>query len=246
MRALPLSLGFCAALSACAPATQLAAPAAPSTAPSAASPAPPAAPPAEPSREPPAYEHRFENADQWARLFDDPARDAWQKPERVVAAMQIAPGMTVADIGAGTGYFEPHLSRAVGPSGKVLALDVEPDMVRHLRERAATEHLGNVEARQVKTDDPELPAASVDRVLIVDTWHHIPDRAAYTARLASALNSGGEVFVVDFRRDAHRGPPPEHRIAPEEVARELEAGGLTAHVVDAGLPEQYVVVGARR
>lgn len=264
MRALLLSLGFCAAASACASATQTAAPAAPpaaTAATTAASAAPPvapvasstasstppsAAPPAEPAHEPPAYQHRFQNADVWAKQFDDPARDAWQKPERVVAAMQIAPGMTVADIGAGTGYFEPHLSRAVGPSGKVLALDVEPDMVRHLQERAATAHLANVEARQVETGDPGLAAGSVDRVLIVDTWHHIPNRAAYTARLASALKSGGEVVVVDFRHDAHRGPPPEHRIPPEEVVRELQAGGLAAHVVDAGLPEQYVVVGARR
>ena len=195
--------------------------------------------------EPPAYEHRFEHAEQWVEEFDDPARDAWQKPELVVAAMQIAPGMTVADVGAGTGYFEPHLSRAVGPNGKVLALDVEPDMVRYLRERATREQLANVDTRQVASDDPGLPAASVDRVLVVDTWHHIANRAAYASRLAAALKPGGKVVVVDFRRDAQRGPPPEHRIAPEDVARELSAGGLGASVVDAGLPEQYVVTGTR-
>jgi ubiquinone/menaquinone biosynthesis C-methylase UbiE len=198
-----------------------------------------------PTPEPPAYEHRFEHAEQWAKEFDDPSRDSWQKPELVVAAMQIAPGMTVADIGAGTGYFEPHLSRAVGPNGRVLALDVEPDMVRYLIARAAREQLANVDARQVAPDDPALPAASVDRVLIVDTWHHIANRAAYASRLAVALKPGGEVIVVDFRRDAHRGPPPEHRIGPEEVARELAAGGLAVRVTDAGLPEQYVVVGTR-
>src|SRR5690348_4715148 len=82
--------------------------------------------------EPAPYAHRFEHAEAWSKEFDDPARDAWQKPDRVVAAMQIMFGMVVADVGAGTGYFEPHLSRAVGAAGKVLALDVEPDMVRHL------------------------------------------------------------------------------------------------------------------
>ena len=218
MRTFLFSLSFCAALAAC---TSTSTP------------------------EPPAYEHRFEHAEQWAKEFDDPSRDSWQKPELVVAAMQIAPGMTVADIGAGTGYFEPHLSRAVGPNGRVLALDVEPDMVRYLIARAAREQLANVEARQVAPDDPGLPAASVDRVLIVDTWHHIANRAAYASRLAAALKAGGEVIVVDFRRDAHRGPPPEHRIAPEEVARELSAGGLAVRVTDVGLPEQYVVVGTR-
>jgi SAM-dependent methyltransferase len=198
-----------------------------------------------PRSEPPAYRHRFEHAEEWARQFDDPSRDAWQKPDLVVAAMQIAPGMTVADIGAGTGYFESYLSRAVGPSGRVFALDIEPDMVRYLKDRASRERLGNVEARRVAPDDPGLPAASVDRVLVVDTWHHISNRAAYAAHLLAALKPGGQVFVVDFRRDAERGPPPEHRIDPEEVARELSAGGLVAHPIHAALPEQYVVVGAR-
>ena len=88
-----------------------------------------------------------------------------------------------------------------------------------------------------------LEPKSVDRILIVDTWHHIANRSLYTARLKAALRPFGQVVVVDFRREAHRGPPPEHRIAPDEVVRELEGGGLDARVVDAGLPEQYVVVG---
>ena len=196
--------------------------------------------------ETPAYHHRFEHAEQWAKDFDDPKRDAWQKPDDVVSAMRLAPGMVVADIGAGTGYFEPHLSRAVGTNGRVLALDVEPDMVAHLRERVSREHLENVDVRQVAPDDPGLALGSLDRVLIVDTWHHIGNRKAYASRLASALKAGGEVIVVDFRRDASRGPPPEHRIAPEEVASELSAAGLDARTVDAGLPEQYVVVASRR
>ncbi len=197
-----------------------------------------------PPPEPPAYQHRFEHAEEWAKEFDDPSRDAWQQPERVVAAMQLARGMAVADIGAGTGYFESHLSREVGSGGRVFALDVEPNMVSYLRDRAGREHLDNVETRQVTPDDPGLAVASVDRVLIVDTWHHIADRIAYAKRLRAALKPGGEVVVVDFRHDAHRGPPAEHRIAPEEVARELAAAGLHTRVVDAGLAEQYVVIGS--
>ncbi len=199
-----------------------------------------------PSAETPAYHHRFEHAEQWAKEFDDPSRDSWQQPERLIAAMQITPGMIVADIGAGTGYFEPHLSNAVGPTGKVMALDVEPDMVGHLRDRAARERLDNVEPRQVAPDDPGLGPASVDRVLIVDTWHHIANREAYASRLAAALKPGGVVVVVDFRRDAHHGPPPEHRITPDEVERQLRAAGLSTRVVDAGLQEQYVVSGSLR
>jgi len=198
------------------------------------------------SPETPAYHHRFEHAEHWASQFDDPTRDSWQAPERVVAAMRLAPGMVVADVGAGTGYFEGHLSRAVGQSGKVLALDVEPEMVRHLQHRAASEQLANVEARQVAPDSPGLESASVDRVLIVDTWHHMDGRPAYAARLAAALKPGGEVVIVDFRREAHQGPPPEHRVEPAEVVRVLTEAGLSARVVEVGLTEQYVVIGAAR
>lgn len=189
--------------------------------------------------------HRFENAEQWAKDFDDPARDAWQRPADVVAALKIAPGMRVADIGAGTGYFLPHLSRAVGDAGKVFGLDIEPDMVRYMRERAARQGLVNVEARVVPLDDPGLPAGGVDRIIIVDTWHHIDGRPSYAAKLRAALAPGGAAFVVDFKQDAHRGPPPAHRIAPEQVMSELRQGGLAPEMIEIGLPDQYIVVGRR-
>jgi len=189
--------------------------------------------------------HRFENAEQWAKEFDDPSRDEWQRPQAVIEAMEIRPGMTVADVGAGTGYFEPWLSRAVGGSGTVLALDIEPDMVRYLDERAAREHLGNVRPALVPMDDPKLPAGSIDRILIVDTWHHIGEREAYAAKLRAGLKAGAKVFIVDFKLDAKHGPPPQHRLAPEQVARELTAGGLSTQMVASSLPEQYIVVGVR-
>jgi len=187
--------------------------------------------------------HRFEKADEWAKVFDDPQRDEWQKPAEVVRALKIEPGMTVADVGAGTGYFLPHLSRAVGPSGKVLGLDIEPDMVRYMKERATREALGNVEALTIAADDPKLPAGAVDRVLIVDTWHHIGGREAYVAKLATGLRRGGFVAVVDFTMEAEKGPPRNHRIPPDAVIRELAAGGLLGQVVEETLPDQYIVVG---
>jgi SAM-dependent methyltransferase len=190
--------------------------------------------------------HRFQRAEDWAKEFDDPARDAWQRPADVIAALGLSPGMTVVDLGAGTGYFLPHLARAVGPKGRVLALDIEPDMVRYMKERAAREGLAGVEPRMVAVDDPGLPAGSVDRVLVVDTWHHIPNRAPYASKLASALAPGGAVVVVDFTKEAHRGPPPEHRLPPEQVVAELGAAGLAAAIVPAPLPEQYIVMGRRR
>jgi cyclopropane fatty-acyl-phospholipid synthase-like methyltransferase len=189
--------------------------------------------------------HRFEDAERWARHFDDPTRDAWQKPEHVVDVLEIAPGMVVADIGAGTGYFLPYLSPAVGPDGTVLALDVEPDMVRYMEERAQREGLHNVQARRVEPSDPGLVAAGVDRILIVDTWHHIAQREAYAAKLAAALAPGGRVAIVDFTQESPRGPPRAHRVRPDQAARELEAGGLVAHIAAEDLPDQYVVVGEK-
>ena len=190
--------------------------------------------------------HRFQDAAQWAKDFDDPARDAWQRPAEVIAAMKISEGQTVADIGAGTGYFLPYLARAVGPKGKVLGLDIEPDMVRYMRERAGREGLVPVEARVVALDDPGLAAGAIDRVLIVDTWHHIDGRTAYAAKLRDALAPGGAVFVVDFRMEARRGPPAHHRLRPEQVMDELTAAGLQASLIEESLPDQYIVVGRRK
>jgi SAM-dependent methyltransferase len=189
--------------------------------------------------------HRFERADDWVAAFEGPERDAWQKPAEVVAAMRLAPGMRVADLGAGTGYFLPHLSRAVGPAGAVIGLDIEQDMVRYMTERAARERLANVTARRVSPDDPGLDPGSVDRVLVVNTWHHIPERPAYAAKLKAALRPGGAVVVVDFTDAARVGPPKEHRISAEAVSAELRAGGLSPEIIAENLPEQYIVVGKR-
>jgi predicted methyltransferase len=185
--------------------------------------------------------HRFNDANKWAPIFDDPARDAWQKPDAVVAALALAPGMTVADIGAGTGYFESRLAAAVGAQGRVLAVDIEPDMVRYLGERAARENTPNVKPTLGKPDDPALAAGSCDRILIVDTWHHIPGRDAYGAKLAAALKPGGYVLIVDFTLETSKGPPRAHRLAPASVIAELTQAGLRASIVDAGLPDQYIV-----
>jgi SAM-dependent methyltransferase len=155
----------------------------------------------------------------------------------------------VADLGAGTGYFLPYLSRAVGPQGRVLALDTEDAMVEHMRARVEREGLDNVEVRRVAPDDPALPERGVHRVLIVNTWHHIADREVYARRLHQALSSGstdgGAVVIVDFDRDSPHGPPPEMRIPAATVMDELRAAGLHPHLREETLPYQYIVVAWR-
>lgn len=187
------------------------------------------------------HHHDFSDVERFSAIFDDPERDAWQRPQEVVTHLQLTEGAVVADLGAGTGYFLPHLSPAVGAEGRVLALDVEEAMVAHMRERIAEAEMANAEARVVSTDAPGLEPASVDRVLIVDTWHHISDREAYSARLAEALRPGGFVLVVDFTADSPQGPPAAMRLTAEQVSAELEAGGLTTEILQEELPYQYVV-----
>lgn len=187
-----------------------------------------------------AHHHGFADADAWTKVLDDPARDDWQRPSEVLRVLELEPAMTVADVGAGTGYFSVRLARAV-PRGEVIATDIEPDMVRFLNERARREDLRNLRAIQGTHSASGLAARSVDRILVVHVWHHLGDRNAYARDLAAALKPGGRVFVVDFQLSAHRGPPAEMRVAPESVVAELESAGLSASVSPVLLPDQYIV-----
>jgi len=187
--------------------------------------------------------HSFDDVSKWVGVFDDPGRDAWQKPDAVIDVLGIAPGMTVADLGAGTGYFSVHVAKAVGDKGKVLAIDVEPKLVDYLKERAAKAHLAQMVAVLAPTDDPKLPAQGVDLVLIVDTWHHIDDRLHYLAKLAAGLKPGGRVAVVDFKKgDFPVGPPDAHKLEAEAVTAEFDAAGWGLAKQWDELPYQYVLV----
>ena len=189
------------------------------------------------------FHHDFSDAEHWAKRFDTPDRPTWQKPESLMALMGIEPGMTVADLGAGTGFFLGYLSKVVGEKGRVLALDVEPTLISHMANRAEQAGWSNVETRHIPYDSPGLEPASVDRILIVNTWHHIDARADYSAKLLKALRPGGAIFVVDYTLEAEHGPPKAHRLSPERVAAELTGGGFETEVLAEELPRQYVVVG---
>lgn len=189
------------------------------------------------------FHHRFQDAAAWARTFDDPARDAWQRPEQVIAALALRPDAQIADIGAGTGYFATRLARAA-PQGLVYAVDLESDMVTYLRQRAEREHLSNLRPLLAQADDPQIPTA-VDLVLLVDTYHHVPGRVAYFRKVASALRPGGRVVIIDFLRDAPMGPPVEHRVPAEQVAAELAQAGLRPLPLALTLPHQYALAFTR-
>lgn len=185
--------------------------------------------------------HGFRSAETLAAVLDDPARDAWQCPERVIAALELTPAMTVADVGAGTGYFAVRLARAV-PEGTVIATDVEPDMVRYLNERAGLDGLTNLRATEGAEASSALAAQSVDRILVVHVWHHLVDRVACARELAAALSPGGRLYIVEFAVDGSRGPPPGMRVDPAHIIAELNAAGLVAAISPVALPDQYIVV----
>lgn len=189
--------------------------------------------------------HSFAGAEAWSKVFDDPARDEWQRPEEVLRALELERSMKVADIGAGTGYFAVRLARAV-PAGEVIATDIEPDMVRFLKERAHRDQLPNLRAILAGPSTSGLDAESVDRILVVDVWHHIADRANYARDLAAALRPGGKLFIVDFTATATRGPPANFRLSPETIVAELAAAGLTAKISPVTLPDQYIVEAQRK
>jgi len=190
------------------------------------------------------HEHQFRDAERWARIFDDPSRDAWQKPDEVIRALALAPDATVADIGSGTGYFAVRLARAVS-RGHVYGSDLEPDMVKHLAGRARREGLANLTAVQAAPDDPRLPRP-VDVALMVNTYHHVGDRVSYFRRLGGSLRPGGRVAIVDFLPDAPAGPPRQARIPAAAVKEEMGRAGYGLVTEHTFLPYQYFLVFAPR
>jgi ubiquinone/menaquinone biosynthesis C-methylase UbiE len=187
--------------------------------------------------------HRFDDVAHWVQVFDDPARDAWQRPDAVVAALGLRPGDAVADLGAGTGYFMERLARAVGPSGTVYAVETEPKLLVYLRDRAARAGLGQVVPVLASPDRPRLPPRSLDVLLVVDTYHHIDGRVAYFHTAAGCLRPAGRVVVVDWRkRDLPVGPPAHHKLPRQQVEDEMRRAGYRLAAAPDLLPYQYVLV----
>ena len=192
------------------------------------------------AQSPHTHGHSFSGAEEWAKKFDDPKRDAWQKPHQVIQALALKPDAVVADIGAGTGYFATRLAHMV-PQGRFYAVDNEPDMVRHLDELARRNGLKNLSAVAGAPDDPRLPQKA-DVVLLVDVYHHIEERERYFSMLSGNLMPGGRVAIIDFRMDAPEGPPKAMRIEPERVKAEMQRAGYELAQEHAFLPRQYFLV----
>lgn len=172
-----------------------------------------------------------------------PERVVEEQPEQMLAALKIEPGMTVADVGAGVGYHSLMLAQRVGPKGLVYATDVQPQMLRMLRTRAAAARIRNVKTVLCTQDDPGLPEGRIDLILMVDVYHEVSDPEATLRGLYKALKPGGRLVLVEFRAEDPAVPiKPEHKMTVVQVRKELESQGFAfAELIDF-LPWQHILV----
>lgn len=187
--------------------------------------------------------HRLHtDAKAYIAALEDPARDAYQKPHEVMQALAVREGEVIADIGAGSGYFAVRLAHHVGAAGRVYAVDVSADMVRHLHGRVRDTKLTQLSPILAPPDDPLLPEP-VDRVLIVDVWHHIDDQAGYLEKLKTSLKPGGTIVMIDFhKRELPVGPPAGMKIAREDLIAQMTSAGFRVKTEHTFLPYQYFLV----
>jgi ubiquinone/menaquinone biosynthesis C-methylase UbiE len=184
-----------------------------------------------------------EDLDAYLAKLEDPSRDEWQRPDEVLRALALTPGATVADVGAGPGYFTRRLARAVGPGGHVFAVEVAARILERLRERIAGDGLRNVTPILALEDDPLLPPATCELILVTDTFHHFPDGTAYLRRLTGALKPGGRLVNIDFhKRELPVGPSLPNKVAREDFLALAAAAGLELVGEPSFLPHQYFLI----
>jgi arsenite methyltransferase len=160
---------------------------------------------------------------QWA--YEGLNRDAWQQPERVIQFLRVRAGDHVADLGSGSGYFTFRLAKAVGPGGKVYAVDIDAEMNELVAQRARQESADNVEVILAEPNDSKLPSTGVDLIFTANTFHHFQDRVAYFVNLRKHLRPNGRVAVIDFDRRAWFQGLWSHYTPAEFIRREMEQAG---------------------
>jgi len=153
------------------------------------------------------------------------SRDSWQQPDRVVESLALSPGAYVADIGSGGGYFTWRLADAVGESGRVYAVDVDPEMTSHLAEQSREKGYPNVQPILAEFDDPLIPEGGVDLIFTCNTYHHLEAREEYFRRAAMYLRPRGRVAVIEFSGHGWFQRLFPHFTAPEDIRAEMEAAG---------------------
>jgi ubiquinone/menaquinone biosynthesis C-methylase UbiE len=175
-------------------------------------------------------------------LLEGPDRDAYQRPDRIMDALQIGEGSVVADLGAGGGWFTVRLARRVGPNGRVYAEDIQQQMIDVIKRRMVRENIGNVHTVLGTPVDPKLPPASLDAALMVDAYHEFEEPVTLLRNLARALKPTGAIGIVNYKKDGGGpGPAMEARVDPEKVIADAQAAGLELRKRETFLRYQYML-----
>lgn len=175
-------------------------------------------------------------------LLEGPDRDAWQRPDQIMDALQIGEGSVVADLGAGGGWFTVRLARRVGPNGRVYAEDIQPQMIEAIERRVKREALRNVTTKLGTPVDPRIPEASVDAVLIVDAYHEMEQPVKLLTNVAKTLKPGGVIGIVNYKKDGGGpGPAMDDRVDAEKVIADARAAGLELKRRESFLRYQYLL-----
>ena len=161
-----------------------------------------------------AYEH-----------MNAPSRDAWQQPKAVIQGLNLQPDAHVVDLGAGGGYFTFPLAEAVGPEGRVYAVDVDEASLKYIDRQAKQRGVSNLELILASQHDPRLPPTGVDLIFTFNTYHHLTDRVAYFKSLARYLRPKGRIAIIDYKEQGWFAALFGHATAKDTVQREMEAAG---------------------
>jgi SAM-dependent methyltransferase len=180
---------------------------------------------------------------QGAEWLERRERDEEEAPDAALDALNLPKGASVADIGAGSGYITERLAARVGPTGRVFANDVQPQMLAILARRLAAKQITNVTLVQGTVDDPKLAPASVDLELMVDVYHELSQPQVMLQHLREALRPGGRLVLLEYRKEDPTIPiKPEHKMSVAEAKLEVEAEGFTLSKVDEALPRQHILI----
>ena len=172
-----------------------------------------------------------------------PEREDEEQPEKMLDALKIQPGDVVADVGAGVGYTSARISKRVGPKGVVLATDIQPQMVKMMRENMKTLKITNVKPILCTATDTKLPDGEVDLILMVDVYHEVPNPAGFLKALRKALKPGGRLVLVEFRAEDPDVPiKPEHKMTTKQARKEVEPQGFAFKEVIDTLPWQHILI----
>jgi ubiquinone/menaquinone biosynthesis C-methylase UbiE len=172
-----------------------------------------------------------------------PDREAEEAPDVALDAIGIAKGATVADVGAGAGYFTWRMAQRVGPQGKVYANDIQPRMLELLRKNMAERKVTNVETVLGAEDDPKLPIGQIDLVLLTDVYHEFSSPQKMLQGMRAALKSDGRLVLIEYRKEDASVPiRPEHKMSVAEVKAEVEPEGFRLERVLKDLPRQHILI----